>query len=91
MQKAKPITNSIFCEYKVTVATGTCNGASTDGPIRIRLYGTKGYVEFADLKESEEHRVPFRKGQKDTFMIRTLHVGRLVGITIGHEQKDIRE
>lgn len=91
MRKAKPITSGIWCDYKIHVTTGNCNGASTDAPIRIKLYGSRGCTEFVDLTESETHRVPFRKNQTDTFLIRTFHVGRLAGITIGHDNHDISE
>ena len=91
MHNAKPINgNSLLCDYKVSVTTGNCNGASTNAPIRIKFYGTKGYTEFSDLVDSEEHRVPFLKGNTDVFTIRTGHVGGLIGITIGHQEKDIR-
>lgn len=88
MKTAKPITNGIYCDYQISVTTGSCNGASTTAPVRIILYGTKGRTELIDLADSESHRVPFVKGQTDQFTIRTLHVGKLAGITIGHDRKD---
>jgi hypothetical protein len=90
MYNAKPITKGLLCEYKVSVTTGNCNGASTNAPIRIKLYGTKGSTNFVGLVGSETYRVPFLKDQTDVFIIQTYHVGKLAGITIGHEQKDIR-
>ncbi|CAF4245312.1 unnamed protein product [Rotaria socialis] len=90
MHKAKPITKGILCDYQISVTTGNCNGASTDAPIRVKLYGTHGYTDFDDLVDSETHRVPFLKCQTDVFTIRKYHVGKLAGITIGHDQKDIK-
>lgn len=91
MHNAKPITNSILCEYKVSVKTGNRNGASTNASIRIKFYGKKGYTDFINLVDSETHRVPFLKDQTDVFAIQTNHVGDFAGITIGHDQKDMRE
>ncbi len=90
MHKAKPITKGLLCEYKVSVTTGNCNGASTDGPINIKFYGTNGYTPLLELIDSETHRVPFLKNQTDVFTIQTYHVGQLAGIAIGHDRKDIR-
>ncbi|CAF2651593.1 unnamed protein product [Rotaria sp. Silwood2] len=90
MRKAKLCTKGILCDYKVSVITGNCNGASTSAPIRIKFYGTNGYTDFVDLNNSETHRVPFLKDQTDVFTVQTCHVGQLVGITIGHDQKDMR-
>ena len=90
MYNAKPITGGLLCDYKISVTTGNCNGASTNAPIRIKLYGTKGYTKFLDLVNSETHRVPFLKDQTDLFVIQTDHVGQLAGITIGHDQTDTR-
>ncbi len=90
MHNAKPITKGLLCEYKVSVTTGNCNGASTNAPIRIKFYGTNGYTNFLDLVDSETHRVAFLKDQTDVFIIETYHVGQLAGITIGHNGKDIR-
>jgi hypothetical protein len=90
MYNAKPITKGLLCDYKVSVTTGNRNGASTNAPIRIKLYGTNGYTNFHDLVDSETHRVPFLKDQTDVFIIRTDHVGQLAGITIGHDRNDIR-
>jgi hypothetical protein len=91
MHKAKLIRGGLLCDYKVSVITGNCNGASTNAPISIKLYGTNGCTDFTELDQSETHRVPFLKGQTDEFIIRRSHVGQLVGITIGHDQKDMRE
>ena len=88
MHKAKPITKGILCDYQISVTTGNCNGASTNAPIRVKLYGTHGYTEFSDLDNSETHRVPFLKCQTDVFTVKKYHVGKLAGITIGHNQKD---
>ncbi|CAF3059762.1 unnamed protein product [Rotaria socialis] len=90
MQKAKLITKGSPCEYKISVTTGNCNGASTDAPIRIRLHGTNGYTNFHELAQSETHHIPFLKNQSDVFTLQTFHVGELVGITIGHDRKDMR-
>ena len=91
MEKAKPIKEAFLCEYKVSVTTGNCNGASTNAPIQLKLYGTRGYTPFIALVQSETHRVPFLKDQTDVFFVQTYHVGYLVGITIGHDQRDKRE
>lgn len=91
MYNAKPMGNGLLCQYKISVITGNCNGASTNAPIRIKFYGTKGCTNFLDLINSETHRVPFLKSQTDVFNIQTYHVGQLAGITIGHDRKDIRE
>lgn len=91
MQKAKPIKETFLCEYKVSVTTGNCNGASTDAPILLKLYGTRGYTPLIPLVQSETHRVPFLKDHTDVFIVQTYHVGYLVGITIGHDQRDKRE
>ena len=90
MLNAKPVVNRMLCDYKVTIQTGTCNGASTDAPIRMKFYGTHGYTDFSTLTDSKTHRVPFLKGQSDTFIVQSDHVGQLVGIAIGHDKKDIR-
>jgi hypothetical protein len=90
MRNAKPITKGILCDYKISVTTGNCNGASTNAHIRIKLYGTNGYTDFLNLTDSETHRIPFLKGQTDVFTVQTDHVGQLGGITIGHDQKTIR-
>lgn len=90
MYNAQPITKGLLCEYKISVITGSCNGASTNAPIRIKLYGTNGHTNFLDLIDSETHRVPFLKNQTDVFAVQTYHVGQLAGITIGHDRKDIR-
>lgn len=90
MYNAKPIKNGLLCDYKLSVITGNCNGASTNAPIQIKFYGTNGYTNFYDLVGSETHRVPFLKDQTDVFTIQTFHVGQLAGITIGHDKKDIR-
>ncbi len=92
MRNASPITNGILCDYKVSVTTGNCNGASTNAPIQIKFYGTNGCTKgFCHLVDSETHRIPFIKGQTDVFMVQTDHVGQLAGITIGHDRQDMRE
>jgi hypothetical protein len=91
MHKAKPINKGLLCEYKVTITTGNCNGASTNAPIRIKFYGTNGFTPFLDVINSETHRVPFLKDQTDVFVIQTYHVGQFAGITIGHDRKDLRK
>ncbi|CAF4592497.1 unnamed protein product [Rotaria sp. Silwood1] len=90
MHEAKPISKGILCEYTVSVTTGNCNGASTTAPIYIKFYGTNGCTDFESLTDSETHRVPFLKDQTDVFTVKTYHVGQLAGITIGHNQKDMR-
>lgn len=90
MREAKQMTAGILCDYKITVTTGNCNGASTDAQIRIKLYGKKGSTEFLKLEQSENHHVAFRRNQSDTFTIQTYHVGELAGITIGHDQTDAK-
>lgn len=90
MYNAQKIEKGLLCEYKVSVTTGNCNGASTNAPIRIKFYGTNGYTESRPLVDSQTHRVPFLKNQTDVFYVQTYHVGQLAGITIGHNQKDIR-
>ena len=91
MRKAKPITKGILCEYKVSITTGNCNGASTNAPIRIKFYGKNGHTDFVNLINSETHWIPFLKNQTDVFKVQTYHVGQLAGITIGHDQQDIRK
>lgn len=90
IRNAKPVKRSILCDYKVTIRTGNCNGASTNAPIRLKFYGTHGYTDFSPLANSQTHRVPFLKDQIDIFTIQTDHVGQLVGIAIGHDKKDIQ-
>lgn len=90
MSTAKPIKKGFLCQYKISITTGNCNGASTDAPIRIKFYGSNGCTDFYALEESETHRVPFVKGQTDLFTVQTYHVGQLFGITIGHERQDMR-
>lgn len=90
MHHAKPITKGILCEYKISVTTGNRNGASTNAPIRIKLYGQNGCTDFIDLVQSETHSVPFLKDHTDVFTVTTYYVGQLAGITIGHEQKEMR-
>ena len=87
---AKPIIKGFLCQYKVSITTGNCNGASTSAPIRIKFYGSKGCTDFHELMESETHRVPFVKDQTDVFTVQTYHVGELIGITIGHNRLDMR-
>jgi len=91
MQKSKLINKGFLCEYKISITTGNCNGASTNAPIRIKLYGTNGHTNFQELVHSETHHVPFLKDQTDLFILKTYHVGELVGITIGHDRKDMRK
>ena len=91
MHSAKPIEKGLLCEYPVSIKTGNCNGASTDAPISIKFYGSNGSTPFLNLGASETHRVPFLKDQTDVFRIQTYHVGQLAGITIGHDQKDMRK
>ena len=91
MRKSKLLTKGVLCEYKISITTGNCNGASTNAPIRIKLYGTNGHTNFHELIHSEIHRIPFLKGQTDLFNLQTYHVGELVGITIGHDRKDMRK
>ena len=57
----------------------------------MKLYGTRGFTTLLPLTNSETHRVAFLKDQTDRFLVRTEHVGHLVGITIGHDQRDARE
>lgn len=90
MYNAKQINNGLLCDYKVSITTGNCNGASTNAPIRIKFYGTNGCTAFCDLVDSETHRAPFLKDQTDVFVIQLDHVGELAGITIGHDRKDTR-
>ncbi|CAF0974361.1 unnamed protein product [Rotaria sp. Silwood1] len=90
MQKSKLINKGFLCDYKISITTGNCNGASTNAPIRIKLYGTNGHTRFDELTHSETHRIPFLKDQTDIFTLQTYHVGELVGITIGHDRKDMR-
>ncbi|CAF1293389.1 unnamed protein product [Adineta ricciae] len=84
------INKGLQCDYKVTITTGNCNGASTNAPIRIKLYGTNGHTAFHELVHSETHHVPFLKNQTDMFIVHTYHVGMLMGITIGHNRKDMK-
>ncbi|CAF0743262.1 unnamed protein product [Rotaria sordida] len=90
MQKSKPINKGFLCEYKISITTGNCNGASTNAPIRIKFYGTNGRTNFHELTHSETHRIPFLKDQTDIFTLQTYHVGELAGVTIGHDRKDMR-
>lgn len=91
MHKAKPVGKEILCDYKITVVTGDHNGASCDAPIQIKLFGTNGYTKFVHLAESKTHKVPFAKNNTDEFVVQLDHVGRLAGIEIGHNEKDIRK
>ena len=91
MYNAQRILEGLLCEYKVSVTTGNCNGASTNAPIHIKFYGTNGCTDFRPLLDSQTHRVPFLKNQTDVFHIQTYHVGQLARITIGHDRQDIRQ
>lgn len=91
MASMKPMKKGFLCQYKVSVTTGNCNGASTQAPIRIKFYGSNGCTDFHELIESETHRVPFIKDQTDVFTVQTYHVGQLTGVIIGHDQKDMRK
>lgn len=91
MQKSKPIQKGLLCEYQISVTTGNCNGASTNAPVRIKLYGTNGHTNFHELSQSKTHHIPFLKDQTDLFILQTFHVGELLGITIGHDRKDMRK
>lgn len=91
MHKSKPIQKGFLCEYQISVTTGDCNGASTNAPIRIKLYGTNGHTNFHELSHSKTHHTPFLKDQTDLFTLQTYHVGELIGITIGHDRKDMRK
>ncbi|CAF1093831.1 unnamed protein product [Adineta steineri] len=90
MKKSKLINQGILCEYKISITTGNCNGASTNAPIRIKLYGTNGHINFYELVHSETHHIPFLKDQTDIFKLETYHIGELIGITIGHDRKDMK-
>lgn len=90
LQKTKLITKGFLCEYKISITTGDCNGASTNAPIRIKLWGVNGHTNFHELLHSDMHRIPFLKDQTDMFTLKTYHVGELSGITIGHDRKDMR-
>jgi hypothetical protein len=85
------ITKGFLCDYKVSITTGNCNGASTNAPIRIKFLGMNGCTNFYELIQSETHCIPFLKDQTDLFTVQTYHVGQLIGITIGHDRKDMRE
>ena len=91
MSSTKPMKKGFLCQYKVSVTTGNCNGASTQAPIRMKFYGSNGCTDFHELIESETHRVPFIKDQTDVFTVQTYHVGQLTGVIIGHDQKDMRQ
>jgi hypothetical protein len=57
----------------------------------MKLCGTNRHTNFYELVQSETHHVPFLKSQTDIFTVQTSHVGELVGITIGHDRKDMRK
>ncbi|UJR25103.1 hypothetical protein I4U23_006463 [Adineta vaga] len=90
MHNAKLIKKGLLAQYDISVTTGDCNGASSDAPIQIKLYGKNGFTQAIDLTKSRTHRVPFQKGQTDVFTIETDHVGDFAGINIGHDRQDTR-
>ena len=91
MRNATLIDGGILCNYTISVYTGDRNGASTNAPVLITLFGDKGYTPPIELKQSTSNQFPFQRGQFDVFEIQTYHVGRLAGITIGHNKKESRQ
>ena len=87
----KIVKAGFLCQYKISITTGDCNGASTNAPIRIKLYGSIGCTDFHELNNSENYHIPFSKGQVDRFTVQTYNVGQLLGITIGHDRLDMRK
>lgn len=73
------------------IKTGNVNGASTDATISMVLYGEKGHTKPFKLIDSETHGVPFQKNQTDNFTVEIDHVGKLIGIQIGHDEESLRK
>ncbi|XP_067888749.1 uncharacterized protein [Heterodontus francisci] len=72
-------------EYLVKVYTGDHFGDSTNANVYIVLFGDMAYSNRILLTETLDHKIPFGKGQVDTFKIETDLLGSLYKIEIGHD------
>lgn len=75
--------------YRILVKTGDHNGSSTEAEIGLVLFGEKGKSKYLILKESKNHRIPFRKSNTDCFDIEIFDIGEIKAIQIGHLESGI--
>ncbi|KAH3887125.1 hypothetical protein DPMN_011141 [Dreissena polymorpha] len=69
-------------KYKISVFTGDKAGAGTDSNVYIILFGENGdsWEKYLDNKKNN-----FERNKTDTFVVKSLCLGRLDRIRIGHD------
>lgn len=74
--------------YHTTVWTGRQQGAGTDVPVKISLYGPNGGTGPHILEDDDPATNEFADGSIDTFVLEVPDVGPLRHIRIGHDSED---
>ncbi|XP_070194990.1 lipoxygenase homology domain-containing protein 1-like isoform X2 [Littorina saxatilis] len=72
--------------YLVKVSTGSQDRADTDAEIFCTLIGQWGDSGERVLREPKSHKDPFKKGQTDEFEVKTLQLGHVRKLMIGHNE-----
>jgi len=67
--------------YKIIVITGNVRGAGTDADVFISILGDKGKIDREKLSNDKDN---FERGRVDNFGIKTIDIGEIQNITIGH-------
>eukprot|EP01119_Soliformovum_irregulare_P003103 TRINITY_DN133_c0_g1_i3.p1 TRINITY_DN133_c0_g1~~TRINITY_DN133_c0_g1_i3.p1 ORF type:complete len:710 (+),score=244.05 TRINITY_DN133_c0_g1_i3:779-2908(+) len=70
--------------YRISTATGSVKGAGTDANVFISIAGSLGKVDRYKLEGAKSN---FERGKLDSFGLRTLDLGDLQKLTIGHDGK----
>ncbi|XP_076459227.1 uncharacterized protein LOC143292636 isoform X2 [Babylonia areolata] len=83
------VTEEPVAEYRLTVKTGNCIGASTTAAVQLTLYGVKGRSPALHLANSQNNKVKFQRGKEDLFVLNTPHVGQMNKIRIGHDRPEL--
>ncbi len=73
-------------DYKLSIKTGSVEGAGTDADVTIKIYGTLYNTQDLVLNEHKNKNV-FEKDNIDTFLIETEDLGEVEKIEIWHNNK----
>jgi len=70
--------------YRISTSTGSTKGAGTDANVFISIVGSLGKVDRYKLESSKSN---FERGKLDSFGLKTLDLGEITKVTIGHDGK----
>jgi hypothetical protein len=75
--------------YTVRIKTGDKRGAGTDSNCYLHIMGEKGDSGRLKLDKSKGHGNKFERARTDEFELKSLDVGKLTKIKIGHDNKGL--